>query len=237
MVGAAGELEVREYHNVRYLLRPGKGIEHQFFVKPVGTETLRLDGFCQQWRAELLESDGGRLTLHVPASGTVWLRLLGMQPALKVRIETVKAGAAMAEILVRIEPVRCSPDAAARLLEETGPDLLESLRGYLQALPERRNQARLPFEQTVRVLPVPRGPNRGEAVICQAKDISMRGMGLTMPCRPPSMRIRIRLSGDPPSEEVAVPACVVRARAGGEGRLPLRGVGVRFLVEEGPPRG
>ncbi len=63
VVGAAGDLEVREYHNVRYLLRPGKGIEHQFFVKPVGTETLRLDGF-RQWNVAEVLVDGGRVTLE-----------------------------------------------------------------------------------------------------------------------------------------------------------------------------
>ena len=115
----------------------------------------------------------------------------------------------MTDVQVRIEPMRRGRDAANQLLEERGPELLESLRTFFQALPERRNQARLPFEQTVRVLPVYDDQSEGEAVVSRAKDISMRGMGLTMPCRPPSMRIRIRLPGDLPSEEVSVPACVV----------------------------
>jgi len=232
VVRAAGELEVREYHNIRYLLLPGRSLDHQFFAKlPAGTEKLRLDGFRQQWHGGAVESDGGRFTLQVASSGAVWRRLLGLQPGLRVRIETARGGAAMTDVQVRIEPVHCGRDEAVHLLEVTGPELLESLRTFFQALPERRNQARLPFERTVRVLPVYDDQSVGEAVVSRAKDISMRGMGLTMPCRPPSMRIRIRLSGDLPSEEVAVPACVVRALPQKDGGYE---VGVRFLVEEGP---
>ena len=93
VVGAAGELEVREYHNIRYLLLPGRSIDHQFFAKlPAGTEKLRLDGFRQQWRGGPVESDGGRFTLQVASPGAVWRRLLGLRPGLKVRVETRTPG-------------------------------------------------------------------------------------------------------------------------------------------------
>ena len=233
VVEAAGELEVREYHNIRYLLLPGRSIDHQFFAKlPVGTEKLRLDGFRQQWRGGPVEADGGRFTLEVASPGVVWRRLFGLRPGLRVRVETAHAGAAMTDVQVRIEPMGRGREATNQLLEERGPELLESLRAFFQALPERRNQARLPFEHTVRVLPVYDDQSEGEAVVSRAKDISMRGMGLTMPCRPPSLRVRIRLSGEAPLEEVSVPACVVRALPQKDGGYE---VGVRFLVEEGPP--
>ncbi len=232
VVGAAGELEVREYRNIRYLLFSGRSIDHQFFAKlPAGTEKLRLDGFRQQWHGSAVEADGRRLTLQVASSGGVWRRLLGLQAGLKVRIDTERAGAEMTDVQVRIEPAHRGGEAADRILEERGPELLESLRTFFQALPERRNQARLPFEQTVRVLPVYDDQSEGEAVVSRTRDISMRGMGLTMPGRPPSMRVRIRLPGDPPGEAVAVPACVVRALPRRDGAYE---VGVRFLVDEGP---
>ena len=234
VVGAAGDLEVREHHNIRYLLRPGRSLDHQFFAKPPpGAEKVLVEGFRRQWRAEMTESDGAQFTLTVAAPGVAaWQRLLGLRPALRVRVETAKAGPAMTEVRVSIEPVRCGPDAAARLLEETAPQLLESLRAFFQAQPERRNQARLPFEQAVQVQPLFDDQTLGDAVVSQARDISLRGMGLTMPCQPPSMRVCIRLPGETPAEEVDVPACVVRALPRRDGGYE---VGVRFLVEEGPP--
>jgi len=142
-----------------------------------------------------------------------------------------KAGA-LAEIAVRMEPMRRGGDAAARLLEETGPLLLESLRKFCQAKPERRIQARLPFVRSVNVVPLMGDRRVGDVVVSETKDISMRGMGLYMPCRPPSMTLQIRLPGAAPAEELAVPACIVRAIPRDDGRYE---VGVRFLIEEGKP--
>ena len=211
---------------------PGRSLDHQFFAKlPAGTEKLRLDGFRQQWHGGALEAEGNRFSLQVASSGGFWGRWLGLRPGLKVRIETVRAGAEMTDVQVRIEPALWGRGGGS-YPGGRGPELLESLRTFFQALPERRNQARLPFEQTIRVLPVFDDQSEGEAVVSRTRDISMRGMGLTMPCRPPSMRLRIRLPGDPPCEELAVPACVVRALPRRDGAYD---VGVRFLVDEGPP--
>ena len=233
VAAAAGDLEVREFHNTRYLLHPGRSLEHQFFARlPPGVGRLRLEGFRQEWRADRLKSADPLSAYLVSLSGGAWQRLLGTQPGLRVLVGVPPPAPATAltEVTVRMEPVRCAGDAAARLLEDTGPQLLKSLRDYLQALPDRRNQARLRFEGPVVVSPVMGDRAPGEEVVAQARDISLRGMGLVLPCQPPSMLLHIRLPADSPGHEMDVPACVVRAAPQPDGRYE---VGVRFLLDEG----
>jgi serine/threonine protein kinase len=228
---AAGELEVREHQNIRYLLHPGKYLAHEFFARlPPGVGRLRLDGFRQEWRASPMRADGPGVAYLVSLSSGSWQRLWRMQPGLKVLIEMAPPAppAALTEITVRLEPVRCGADAE-RILEELGPQLLKSLREHCQALPERRNQARLRFEQPVRVAPVLDGRDLGDEILSQAKDISLRGMGLVMPCRPPSMLLSIRLPAETLGQEIDIPGCIVRAAPRADGRYEL---GVRFLVDE-----
>jgi len=71
---------------------------------------------------------------------------------------------------------------------------------------------------------------RGAAVVAQGRDISLRGMGLYLPSRPPSMLLQVRLPGEAPGQELDVPACIVRALPRPGGRFE---VGVRFLMDGG----
>ena len=233
VAAAAGDLEVREFQNTRYLLHPGRSLEHQFFARlPPGVGRVRLEGFRQEWRAERLKAADPLSAYLVSLSGGAWRRLLGTQPGLQVLVNVPPPtpATALTEVTVRIEPVRSAGDAAVRLLEDTGPQLLKSLRDFLQALPDRRNQARLRFEGPVVVSPLTDGRAPGEEVVAEARDISLRGMGLVMPCQPPSMLLHVRLPADSPGHEMDVPACIVRAAPQPDGRYE---VGVRFLVEEG----
>ena len=232
VAAAAGDLEVREFQNTRYLLHPGRSLEHQFFARlPPGVGRLRLDGFRQEWRAERLKSAEPGYAFLVSLPGGAWERLMGQRPGLKIHVSVPPPAPATAltEVSVRIEPAR-GGGAAAQLLEESGPQLLKSLREHLQALPDRRNQARLRLEGSVVVSPRMDGETPGEEIVAQAKDVSLRGMGLFMPVRPPSMLLDVRLPTDEPGQEMDVPACIVRAVPQPDGRYE---VGVRFLVEEG----
>ncbi|HVS34512.1 MAG TPA: protein kinase [Gemmataceae bacterium] len=232
VAAAAGDLQVREFNNTRYLLHPGRSLEHQFFARlPPGMARLRLRGFGEEWHAERLQSDGEDRVYLVSTAGGGLQRLLGRKPGIKVSVAAPPPAQStgLTEVTVRMEPVRCQGEAAVHLLEETGPLLLKSLRDHLQALPDRRNQARLRLEGSVRVAPVVAGSSRGQEILSEAKDISLRGMGLLMPCRPPSMLLHILLPADAPGQEMEVPACIVRASPQPDGRYE---VGVRFLVEE-----
>jgi hypothetical protein len=228
---AAGDLEMREFANVRALLRPGRSLEHRFFARLTpGTIGLRLEGFREEQRAERLAAEPNQFNYLVSLAGGGWRWLLGKKPGLRVHVESAPAPGpgGMTEVLIRIEPVQCAAAEAARALEEDGPRLLHSLRACLQALAERRQQARLPFAYPVEVAPVLPDDRPRQTVVAQGRDISLRGMGLSLPCRPPSMLLQLRLPGEGPDEELEVPACVVRAVPRPDGRYD---VGVRFLLD------
>ena len=64
---AAGDLQVREYCNARYLLRPGFSLEHQFFAHLTpGVAKLKIQGFRQQWGAQRWKSAINMLCYSFP---------------------------------------------------------------------------------------------------------------------------------------------------------------------------
>jgi hypothetical protein len=231
VAGAAGDLEVREYRNARYLLRPGCHLEHQFFARLArGVSKLMAEGFQLEWDAKLVELNEQRVVLLVPLSGRLWQRLIGIRPSLKVCIDMPQTAATVASgMRIRIEPVQCGRDAAMAVMEETAPKLLDSLRTFFQAQPERRSQVRLPLDQAVEVSLMLDGGKEGDAVAARAMDISMQGMKFHSPCQPPSQRVNIRLPGWPSDPALSLPASVVRAFLCDDGGYE---VSVRFLVEE-----
>jgi serine/threonine protein kinase len=231
VAAAAGDVEVREFHAIRYLVHPGRSVEHQFFARVApGMARLRFSGFRQEWRAEALPSDDQSFNCVAPLAAAGWQRLLGMRSGLRIHVAApVSEAGELTDVQVQMEPVRCGADLAMRALNEAAPRLLESLREHFQAHPERRNQARLRYKARVHVTPVLGEQEVGERILTEATDISLRGMGLLMPCRPPSMLLQVRLPADAPDQEVEVPACIVRATPQDDGCYD---VGVRFLVEE-----
>jgi serine/threonine protein kinase len=245
LVNSTGESpQVQEFRNVRYVLRPGKAIEHRCFARLLaGTVGLKLEGFRQHWNAIPAASPGDAVSsvptwlvpesqqsfvFHVLLPGSLWSRLLGQMPALEVAI-TLPRGyaetAALTEVFVQIRPVGCSSRKGAEALQDFGPLLLESLRHYLQPHPERRRQERLTFDQTVRVLPAFADEPCGEAILSQMLDVSTGGMKLFLPCRPPYQEVAVQVQGSSP-DPLLLPARVVRVQACRDRRFE---VGLSFL--------
>jgi serine/threonine protein kinase len=112
---------------------------------------------------------------------------------------------------------------------QAGPELLDSLRAYLQAMPERRRQERLRLERAVEVRPAGDAA-LAAAVAAQTEDVSLGGMGLSLPCRPPAPEVLLRLPADDADGTVLVPAQIVWARPLPDGSYE---VGVRFLRPTG----
>jgi serine/threonine protein kinase len=235
VASATGDLEVRERHNVRYLLRPGRILEHQFLTQMApGVAQLRVEGFRLQWDAALVEMSQKRVVLLFPLMATFWQRLRGAQPGLKTSIDMPPPDAgAVSEVRVLIQPVGCGQQAALSLMEEKAPELLESLRAFFQAKPEQRAQVRLPFDQIVQVSSVLDDCTMGAAVVARARDISLYGLGIYMPCEPSSQQVNILLPGYPSDHAACLPASVVRVKPCEEGY----DVGLRFLIEEEPQEG
>jgi Protein kinase domain/PilZ domain len=229
VAGAAGDLEVREYRNARYLLHPGCRLEHQFFARLTrGVSKLMAEGFKLQWKAESLEMTEQRVVLLVPLTRTLWQRLQGIRPALRICIDMPQI-AAVSEVRVRMEPVHCARKIVTAVMEEGAPKLLDSLRTFFQAKPERRSQARLPLDQALEVSPVWDDNMEGEAIPARAADISTQGMRFRLPCQPPSQLVNIRLPGWSAEPGVYLPASVLRTFPYADGECE---VSVRFLVDE-----
>jgi hypothetical protein len=230
---ATGPVEIRDLGVQRFRLRPGECLEHQCFAKLLpSTVKLKLDGFRQQWHATRVQAKPDHYTFQVRFEGKLWQRLLGQQHGLEVNLQLEYPQADTAEqtrISITLRPFNCSPEKGAALLEEMGPTLLESVRDYLQTGPERRRQERLPFEQEVQVFPLV-GGELGEPLLCQAYDLSLGGIGLLMPCKPPTREVCIQLAPRGNSAaSVGVPGRIVHAAPGRDGCYQ---VGVCFNLEE-----
>ena len=144
----AGDIEVREYRNARYLLRPGHSLEHQFFARLApGVAKLKIEGFCLQWNAKQLERDERCVVLLAPFSPTFWQRMTGIKPGLKIQIDVppTSGASAVSKLRVFIQPVHCDREAALAIMEEAAPELMDSLRTYFQAQPEQRRPGAAAF--------------------------------------------------------------------------------------------
>jgi hypothetical protein len=224
---ALGGGEVREVRGVRFLVRPGRGLEHRCNARlPPGTAALKLEGFREQWGAEVESADGRRFVYFLRSAGGGWRSWLGRQSGLRVQIDAPPPeGGGLTEVVIEILPWRCAGDAAAKLLREAGPGVLDSVRTYLQPHPERRRHERLPVRRSVQVLSADGAAEEG--VVGETKDVSPGGLGLYLPCRPPAGELFVRLAGA--DGDVLVPARVVRCRPLADGRFA---VGLCFLFDE-----
>ena len=63
-----------------------------------------------------------------------------------------------------------------------------------------------------------------EAFVCQGKDISLAGIGLYLPCKPPSVLV-LQLQRSPTEPPVSVAADLIRSQPCGDGRFEA---GLRF---------
>jgi serine/threonine protein kinase len=198
---AAGISQVHYLPDCRYTLTPGEMLQHRCraWFTP-GSEHMHFRLFCQEWKAQVVRWDAdGLFAFHVRLPTSFWRRWLGGQPDFEIQVRLARpeaADEALTEITVQIRPFVTDREQATRLLEEAGPVLLTSVRSYLQLSPERRREERLPFDRPVDVYPVQADPRLGQAIACQGIDISASGMGLWLPCRPPTPQLVIHLAAD-----------------------------------------
>jgi serine/threonine protein kinase len=230
---AVGHAQIRECGIQRYRLRPAQSLEHQCFARLLSsTVKLKLDGFRQQWNATSLRLEDDHHVYQVRTSGSLWQRCLGQLPGLDVdvRLTWPSPNAQLTRIDIQIVPVSSTGEKAEHLLEQLGYLLMESLRNYLQAHPERRATERMRFEQPIKVFPVLPDQELGEPLVAQARDLSLGGMGLYLPRTLPTNEVCVQLtptlSVSPP---IMVPSKVTYSDIGADGRLEA---GLCFAVSD-----
>jgi hypothetical protein len=221
MATVAGSANILEYQQIRYLLRPGELMQHRCAAHlPPGVLPFKLDGFCQRWRASVRHADERAYDLLTPVPRDLWQFCLGRQVGLSVELRTTGPQgrtAHLTEVGVVIRPVGCSRAQAVQLLATLGPVLLESLRSYLQAIPEMRAEERLAYYQRVRVSPVLANCQLGNLIECQAKDISVKGIGFFLPRQPPSPQFYVNTPLSDEATDLALLARAVRVKPIGNG--------------------
>jgi hypothetical protein len=229
VAAATGGSELGEGRGLRYLLRPDGVLEHRCgALLPPGTAPVKLEAFRDYWKAQKLADDGSACSFFLQRSGSLWQRCLGRAPGLEVhlRLRSPRMTQSwLTEVRIEIRPTGCGPDQAAELLRTTGPLVLESLHHFLQVVPDRRRHPRWPLDRTVQVFPMLEGNQLGEAIVAQCQDISEGGVGLFLPCQPPSSEVLLQF----PEAGATVRAHAVGTHPGPDGRYA---VGLRFDLEK-----
>jgi hypothetical protein len=80
-----------------------------------------------------------------------------------------------------------------------------------------RTQERLAYSQRVRVSPVLANCQLGGLIECQAKDISLKGIGFFLPRQPPSPQFYVNTTLGDEATELALLARAVRVKPVGNG--------------------
>jgi hypothetical protein len=189
-----------------------------------GTFKLKLDGFRQQWEAVEVARAEDAVLFHIPLPSTLWQRVTDKRPTIEIQAGVVAASlstAGVSAVIIQIRTPRCGPELSDHLLREQAPRMLDSLRHFLQAHPERRKEERFRFESPLRILPVFEYDEVGELIVAQARDLSRSGLGLYLPCRPPSNEIFLQIGAAAAGDLVTVPARVVWAEQCEDGRYQI----------------
>jgi len=220
---------LHQFESIRYKMEPGRLLEHHCAVRLFpGAALLKLEGFRQKWQARRVHDGDGLLVFRLGLPSSFWRKLTGRNLGLEIQIQVVPgsfAGAQRSEVVVLIRPYGCSGKTAISLLNDLGPKILDSLRGYLQAQPEQRHSERLPCNEVVRIMPVVSDVELAEPIECVAKDISSTGIGFFLSRMPSSSQVYINIPKIPELARFAGLAEIVRAQPCGEGWFEI---GARF---------
>jgi hypothetical protein len=216
---ATGSLEVKEFNKIRYALEAGRQLEHRCLIRDFsGAALLKIDGFRQHWGAAQVHQDDNLLILAVHTQPSFWQRLAGRNIGLEIEVRlTSQPSDRRSEVGVVIRPFGCGRRQAARLLEDLGPIVLESIRTYLLAHPEQRTSERLHYSRPLRVCPVVGGIELADPIDCVSKDISAAGIGFLLPHPLATHQVYINLPNVPQLSDIGGLAQIVRKQPRGDG--------------------
>lgn len=203
------------------------------------TLPLKVAAFGHEWRAQRIktpqgsksprdeESEVASWVYRIDLGGNLWQRYCSRTPGLLVQIQLQTAptrSEGIQEVLVQMRPSECKPDKGREILEKLGPNILQSVRDHLQLAPDRRGEDRVPWVRSVRVRPLFRESEIGDAIAAQTRDLNNGGAGLELPCRVSSEFLLMELNL-PQRASLSLPLQVIRSQPLGDGRYLL---GCRF---------
>jgi serine/threonine protein kinase len=223
--------------SIRYFHRPGEMIVHRCGAHlPAHMASVKLEGFKQATGAELAHHEPGCFVYRLFKQRSFWDAMRGKQAGLELTLRLNKPlarGALLTEVIAQIVPCGASNvHEGALMLRESGPVLVEQLRTYLQAVPERRAAERYAYNVPLTIANVkPRG-EIGDALSCQGKDISLGGLCVYSSAQFPAPQVVVYLERFNTGEKVPIPGCVIWSQPVNDGEYYE--IGIKFLFETLP---
>jgi serine/threonine protein kinase len=222
-------------NSIRYIHRRGELLHHRCGAMLVaGLAKAKLDGFRLAIGAELVRREENVYVYRVPrAAKGFWKSLRSQQVGLEVTLHLAKPmirQALLTDVTVQIQPYGVSAvDEAEDLIKEAGPRIVETLRTFLQAGPDRRANERFEYNVPLKVAAMSARGERGPGVQCQGKDISLGGIAFYSPMEIRGTQLRVDLVHPCQPNPVPVLGQLIRCDQHLEGGWFE--IGVRFQLE------
>jgi hypothetical protein len=183
----------------RYIHRHGELLHHRCGAMLIaGMAKAKLDGFRLSIGAELAQAEDNVFVYRLPrAEGAFWKSRRGATSGLEITLHLAKPylrTALLTGVTVQIKPYGIADlEAAGALLSKSGPRIVESLRTFLAATHDRRGHERFEYNVPLKVVAFTNRTERGTAIQCQGKDISLSGLSFYSPLeiRAPYLKLEL----------------------------------------------
>lgn len=209
--------------NTRYVLQEDGVWETKCPVQIFsGALPLKVEGFRMEWHARIVQQKGDTYLLHLDFQPPQRpgerekppVHLIAMELEVQSAPGSVKY---FAEARMRVFPAGGDRDRAAQHLLELAPRLFDSMRSYLQAIPEQRSSDRWPCPQPLHVYPVMPDLELDEILDGISRNISLGGISFRVAQAPRAEQAYLHWHRSPTLSSYAVLARIIRVQpmAGG----------------------
>jgi len=211
---------VRGPQNTRYAVQENDVWESKCPIQIFsGALALKVEGFRREWQARITQqkSDGFvfQLDLQPPRPGD---KDGGLPITFELDVQSASGSVKyLAEARMRVFPTGTNRDRVVHLLPELAPRLFDSMRSYLQAVPEQRCEDRWPCPQPLHIYPVMPDLELDEVLEGISRNISLRGVSLRVAQAPRAELAYLHWHRSPTLAPYAVLARILRVQpmAGG----------------------
>ena len=186
---------------------------------PLGTVRMKLDALREELDGQLFKEDTERCVFRIEQVNAFRLPLFRVRHGLQVAVKVERHQKHLVnsvDVIVEVVPYGCKKKRGQQLLNELGMSILEQIRSVLLFHPENRVQGRLLWPYPIRIAPILEDQSTEEVIDCRGKDISLTGVGFYLPTRLQTSSVRITLPATKQTNEVSLPATIIRAEHCGD---------------------
>jgi serine/threonine protein kinase len=213
---------IRGPQNTRYVLQNDDVWESKCPVQIFsGALPLKVEGFRAEWRARIVEQKSEGFVFHLDLQPPLWpgdrdKTVLPIAFELDVQ-STPSSTKYFAEARMRLYPAGGDRERIARALPKLAPRLFDSMRSYLQAVPEQRSEDRWQCPHPLHVYPVLPDLELDEILDGISRNISLGGISFRVAQAPHAEQAYLHWHKSPTLSAYAVLARIIRVQpmAGG----------------------